>query len=223
VLSGQYYDAESGLHYNVTREDRPMEDTIIEQGPGYTIATVKEAHGVVPYGSFVREDGTNHGWVDLRDQPGLADRIPEARNLPGMQAILRAANGPQSPLMSIGCEKGLFPVDGHHLITHMVGGYIDLVFRTGDRNDPDQLVEVARLILSKMGSAPPGVFTGYEFLVQPLKSFFGEGGRYALMLKPQGFGEDETAAWKAFEVACMYVANALHGYIEEFQSASGQR
>lgn len=195
-----------------------MEDKIIEQGAGYVIAIVEEAHGIVPYGSVDREDGTNYGWMDLRDQPGLVDRIPEAQNLPGMQAILRAANGSQSPLMSIGCEKGLFPVTGHHSITHKVGGYVDLVFRTGDRNDPDQLVEFAKLVLSKIEPTPQGVFTGYEFLVQPLKSFFGQDGRYALMLKPQGYGEAEAEAWKAFEVACTHLARAVHESIEEIQS-----
>lgn len=199
-----------------------MEDTILEQGPGYTIAIVEEAHGTVPYGPVVRDDGTNHGWVDLRDQPNLVDTIPEVRDLPGMQAILRAANAPQSPFMTVGCEKGPFPIGGQHPITHMVGGYIDLVFRTGDYNDPDQLVEVARQVLSRVEPSS-NVVIGYEFLVQPLKNFFGQGGRYALMLKPQGHGENETAAWQAFEVACMHLANALRRYIEEFQSETKER
>lgn len=200
-----------------------MEDKIVEQGPGYTIAIVEEAHGTVPYGSTVRTDGTNHGWMDLRDRPDLVDLIPEVRDLPGMQAILRTANDSQSPFMSIGCEKGLFPVDGHHPITHMLGGYIDLVFRMGDSNNAEQLIEIARLILSKVEPTPPGVTTGYEFLVQPLKNFFGEGGRYALMLKPQGFGENETEARKAFEIACTHVANALRECIEGCQSTSTLR
>jgi hypothetical protein len=200
-----------------------MANTILDQGPGYTIAIVEEAHGIVPYGSVVREDGTNHGWVDLRDRPDLVDLIPEVRDLPGMQAILRTANDNQSPLMSIGCEKGLFPVDGHYPITHMVGGYIDLAFRIGDCNGPDQLIKLARLILSKVEPTPPGVTTGYEFLVQPLKNFFGQGNRYALTLKPRGFGKSETKALEAFEIACMHAANALRGYTEECQSTSAIR
>ena len=199
-----------------------MEDTILEQGPGYTIAIVEEAHGTVPYGLVVRDDGTNHGWVDLRDQPNLVDTIPEVRDSPSMQAILRVANAPQSPFMTIGCEKGSFPVDGQHPITHMVGGYIDLVFRAGDCNGSDQLVEVARQVLRRVEPSP-NVITGYEFLVQPLKNFFGQDGRYALMLKPQGYGNNETAAWQAFEVACMHLTNALRRYIEKIQSKTEEQ
>jgi len=197
-----------------------MKDTILEQGPGYTIAIVEEAHGTVPYGQVIRDDGTNYGWVDLRDQPGLVDTIPEIQGIPGMQAILRVANTQQSPFMTIGCEKGSFPVKGRRPITRMVGGYIDLVFRIGGYNSTGQLAEVAKQIRNKV-KPPENAVVGYEFLIQPLKNFFGQDGRYALMLKPQGYGENETTAWQAFEEACMHLANALQRCIEEFHPAEG--
>jgi hypothetical protein len=94
-------------------------DTIIMQGPGYTIAQTDTAATTLPYGPANRPDGRrNHGYVDLRDRPELVSEIPEVQGSQGMQAILRAPNSPESPLMSIGCERGTFPRTEAELASH---------------------------------------------------------------------------------------------------------
>ena len=87
-----------------------MVDTIVMQGPGYTIARTDDVGTAVPYGGFDRPDGErNHGFIDLRDRPEVAASIPEAQDSNGMQAILLALNARGSRFMSLGCARGLFP------------------------------------------------------------------------------------------------------------------
>lgn len=83
--------------------ERRVKDEIIEQGPGYTIAITDEAGTLTNYSACVRPDGSiNHGFLDLRDQPELVERVPEAAKSEGLAEILRVANSKGSPFFTIG-------------------------------------------------------------------------------------------------------------------------
>ena len=76
-----------------------MADEIIKQGPGYVLYRTTEWGPAVPYKRIVHEDSVNHSFVDLRDQPGLIDQIPESSRSAGLRAILRALNAANSPFI----------------------------------------------------------------------------------------------------------------------------
>lgn len=196
-----------------------MEDQIIERGPGYIIALLSDAHSLAPYAAVVHNEGINHGFIDLRDSPELAHGIPEAVDSPGMRSILAQANARYSELMTIGCEKGVFHIGrggGHE---YQSGGYIDMAFRDAACNTPDALITLARELVARLRLSEH-VDVSYEFLVQPMKSFFGVRDRYALMLKPMGFGSSEEVAWHAFEVASQCLGNAIRQYNADQQVAA---
>lgn len=199
-----------------------MPERIIHQGPGFTIAATDEAASMTHYGSVDHGDGhINHGFVDLTDRPDLVDAVPETQKSVALGSLLRAINAKGSPLMSIGCECGLFELenprpDGETL---QVGGYIDVTFRDPKRNDTESaLLDLAVAILQRIPAPPEHLAVSYEMQIQPLKLFFGAGGHFGLMLKPLGYGHTSTEAWNAFEAATAGVEASL----EELKRIAGE-
>jgi hypothetical protein len=186
----------------------PMADTIME-GPGYTIIRTHDAHTAIPYGWTHRADGQrNHGFIDLRDHPELVTLIPEAQDSVGMQAILRALNAPGFRFMSLGCARRPFPCQDAKPgePTHLCDGYIQVAYRDSALNtDPARFVTLAQVILSRIG---PSAEHHIQFVmtVEPLRSFFNDESRYALMVQPRGYGDSEAAALAAWDHAAKSVA-----------------
>lgn len=188
-----------------------MDDEILYQGPGYTIALSNGAETLVPYASADHGDGNmNHGWIDLRDHPERVDLVPEAKKSAGLAKLLRVIAAPESRIMSSACECAAFNGSEHPAETSWyVGGFIEIMFKEGDQNaNPQNLIDLAGGILSLMGPSL-GHHIGYEFIIEPLKAFFGRLDCYGLMLKPIGYGPDEPTAWAAFEDAVGGVAEAI--------------
>jgi len=66
----------------------------------------------VPYGPVDHLDGhQNYGYRRLKGDPDAARAIPEAKDWPELQDLLIAINTADSPIESVGCEKGFFPVE----------------------------------------------------------------------------------------------------------------
>jgi hypothetical protein len=179
-----------------------MADQILYQDPGITIAQTDEALTAVPYGPQAHGDSDqNHGWTDLRDNPdGVAD-VPEAQKSVGLAELLRALAEPGA-LMTSGCECGLFPGGDKMAHTHYVGGYIDVMFRDGQLNTPERLYAALEQWLPSVPAPAPGTYYDYEFIIQPLRNFFGERDRFSVMVKPIGRGRTPNEAWSAFDAAC---------------------
>ena len=196
----------------MTRENNQTQndsDEILYQGPGYTIAKSSRAGTLVPYPSVKRPDGTNHGWIDTRNNPDLVSLIPEAWGRPGLTDLLTVVARPGSPVMSSGCECGLFEhsVDGKP--KWHAGGFVMLMYEDGDRNsDWKQLETLATWIMSGINPTE-NHFIGYEIIIEPLKHFFGRTDCYALMFKPMGYGDTEESAWSAFDFAASAAAESL--------------
>lgn len=80
---------------------------------------------VLPYPPDYDEGRTNCGFIDLRGQPELVAKIPEASSSPAFQNLLMSLAEPSAPFISIGCELGSNPTpDG---MTHY-GGYLQITF-----------------------------------------------------------------------------------------------
>lgn len=186
-----------------------MEDEVLHQGPGYTIAKTSQPGTLVPYPRVVRPDGINHGWIDTRGRADLVEQIPEAAKSRGLREMLLAVARPDSPVMSSGCECGAFPNESGGYPAWHVGGFVMLMFSDPDRNsDWKELEQLAIAILRGIQGTPNHVI-GYEAIIEPLKVFFGRLDCYALMFKPMGYGDTEAEAWEAFDFAAAAAAKSL--------------
>lgn len=188
-----------------------MADTIIDQGPGYTIALSDVAATLVPYEGCERPTGdVNHGWIDLKDRPDLVDSIPEARKSEGLAEILRVMAAPSSRVLSTACECAAFDdSDRESAVRWQAGGFVIAVFRDDEQNTaPQNFIDLARYILQGIQPSDRHVF-GFELIVEPLKAYFGRTDCFDLMIKPLGYGASEAAAWAAFDHAAHAVAAAI--------------
>ena len=186
------------------------DDSILYQTPGLTIAFDPEAATLVPYGPAERADGNrNYGWTDLRGRPDLADTIVEGAKSEGLKRMLRATADAGSDVFSIACECALFPGPGPEWPAWQVGGFFDISFGDADRaSNRDELVALAHDVAGRL-QFESGHFCTFEFIVRPLKSWFGQQDCFELELKPFGWGAEQATAWRAFDAAAGAVAGAL--------------
>jgi hypothetical protein len=128
-----------------------------------------------------------------------------------MQAILRALNSPDSVLMSLGCERALYPnpkatADEPSFV---VVSYIGVAYRNSAQNmDPNKFIELSKVLLTGIKGAGEHRYT-VNFTIEPLRDFFGDQGRFALMIKPFGYGDSADAAEAAWEYAAQKLAKAI--------------
>jgi hypothetical protein len=193
-----------------------VDDEILFQGPGYAIARTLTPGTLVPYERFVRADGNiNHGWIDLRGKPERVIEIPEANKSKGLAELLRILANPSSKLMSGVCECAAFdcgPDTGGP--RWQVGGFVTVMFRDTEKNVVAQnFVDLAQYILSGIPAAED-IHIGFEFVIEPLKLFFGRTDCHDLMIKPLGYGPDEQAAWVAFDYAATATATSIGRHLQ---------
>lgn len=83
----------------------------------------------IPYGPIDHLDGhQNHGYQRLKGNADAARSIPEAVDWPELQELLVTINAADSPIESVGCEKGFFPVENAGDAVVKVGSYIEVIF-----------------------------------------------------------------------------------------------
>lgn len=190
-----------------------MTEEILSQGPGYVILATDELGTMTHYGPKVRADGTvNHGFIDLRDRPDLVDQIPEASKSEGLAEVLRVANAKGSPFLTIGCECHEFALEQPRYdgTTIHVGGFVDVTFRDSERaSDRAALISLANWTIGGTAGPSNGEAIAFEFVIEPLKSFFGRDDCYGVMMKPHGYGQTSEEAWRSFNVAAMAMAQSL--------------
>jgi len=185
-------------------------DTVKLTGECYVIATSTELGPAVPYPSADHQDGNfNYGFADLREQPELIEKIPEAQGKPGLLTLLRTINSPGSPIMSVGCANGIFTVDipvpnGPQCY---IGSYIDVAFRDVTLATEDNLLAFSKSIIAQRKPTNRD-WTTYELVVQPMRHFFGKPA-FNLMLKIMTHAPDEPMAWKSFNAQCVKMSEAL--------------
>lgn len=192
-------------------EDRPeMSDEIISQGPGFTIYRTSDWGPAVPYRAEPREESVNHGFMDLRDHPELVASIPEAATSPGLRQLLYVLNQPESPLMSIGCERRLNPrndpQDELRLYYH---SYTDLTYRDPAKHATEgQMVQLANDFLHGVIGVAGAVFT-FELGIQRMRAFFGSQAGFVLSLGLSGFGRTEEEARHCYEAGAQATTNSF--------------
>ena len=198
-----------------------MPETILHSGPGFEISVRDEAKSGIPYGPVDRGNGDqNHGFIDLADRPELASSIPEASRSPGLIHLLEVINQHGSPLMSLGCECGVFETrqEGNEFPPLYIGSYIAVAFRSASANTAKQHEDLACAILGLV-KATDQHHVGYNFRITPLWTFFGHNDCFELELRPIAYGASEARAWDGFGYACDQLAQAIEKLISERDQA----
>src|SRR6266705_3025691 len=106
----------------------------------------------VPYpAAATRKDGSrNYGYVRLKASPEGIGGIPEVQGWPELQRFLEIVNAPLSPIESLGCEKGFFPIEGEDTMVKL-GSYVDVVFSEPSLvGEPANLLRLAAVLMNSV-------------------------------------------------------------------------
>ena len=78
----------------------------------------------IPYPREEREDGTNHGFKDLKSNPSAIHEVAEIRDCSSLRDALMAINDPDTQFFTVGCEKSL----NEHKGKYWKKGFIEFSF-----------------------------------------------------------------------------------------------
>lgn len=153
----------------------------------------------VPYPAVVHEDGNrNFGYVRVKGDPEAVTRIPEVQGWPELRDFLLAFNAAQSPIESVGCEKGFFP-SGIQGPTEKLGSYIDVIFTELGLNVPENLLFLASNLLPSVAGCEKwwSNRSNIEMSLQPMRFLSGVVAPWGLMVRVTGYGysQDEARKW----------------------------
>ena len=156
---------------------------------------------VVPYPNVDHADGKkNYGFLDVKANPELIDSIPEVQGWPEFKQLLQVINGPESSLMSLGCEKSYFPYDGKATkfgITTYIGSYTDVAFSDIPMNqDRSNLLTLAQQIRDQINPIFANTGARVDLTLQQSPSLFGVPDCWTIQLKLRGYGRDNDEARK---------------------------
>lgn len=164
----------------------------------------------VPYPAVDHGDGhRNHGYVRIKGNTEALARIPEAAGWPELAAFLTAINAAESPIESVGCEKGFFPAAGKGVPPVMLGSYFNVLFTDAVLND---VPESALLLSSRLLQAVEGCeswWSDIEIALERYRFVAGTAVPWGLMLRVSGYGRDESEARKLWGVTLDHLAKAV--------------
>lgn len=149
----------------------------------------------VPYPPVVHEDGNrNFGYRRVKGDPEAVKRIPEVQGWPELQDFLLAVNALESPIESVGCEKGFFPSDVEGP-TVKLGSYIDVILSELALNVPENHLLLASLLLPSIAGCEKW-WSNVELSLQPMRFLGGVIAPWGLMVRVTGYGRGEEEARK---------------------------
>jgi hypothetical protein len=140
---------------------------------------------------------------------GNLARIPEAAGWPELAAFLTAINAAESPIESVGCEKGFFPAAGKGVPPVTLGSYFNVLFTDAVLND---VPESALLLSSRLLQAVEGCeswWSDIEIALERYRFVAGTAVPWGLMLRVSGYGRDESEARKLWGVTLDHLAKAV--------------
>jgi hypothetical protein len=86
-----------------------------------------ERGNTVPYPPLFDHIRSNHGFVDLRGRPDLAEAIPELADSPALKALVLDLTQSASQFMTMGCDLGEGFLKGRQLDRRWTaGGYVQV-------------------------------------------------------------------------------------------------
>ena len=149
----------------------------------------------IPYAPVCHEDGTqNHGYRSLKGDKASIAAIPEVVGLPEFQELLTAINRAESPIESVGCEKGYFPIEGGGDAKVSLAAYIDIIFSDLPKNsEPENFLRLAARLLAVLEGCEAW-WGNVEFALQRLRKLKSCDGPWGLILRLTNAGRSEDEA-----------------------------
>lgn len=181
-----------------------------------SIVYIEKSWGpAVPYPAVDHHDGDkNHGYRRVKGNEEAIASIPEVEGFPEYRDFLIALNSSDSPVESVGCEKGFFPVSDHPDIKIQLGSYTDMVFSDFELNaSPENLLYLASVFVKAMEGSGQW-WSKTELGLQRLRLLYGVKEPWGLMVKIQGYGQSEEEARSTWGVSLDKLAESIKN-IEE--------
>jgi hypothetical protein len=174
---------------------------------------VDEALGpAVPYQPVLRTDSeSNYGYIRLKGRLDLVSAIPELIDWPEYRQLVGDINLVESPIESVGCAIGMFPVSDQPAITCRVGSYLDLVFSdAAEAEDPIAHLDLAAQFMASVSGCERW-WSSVEIGLQRLKHLPSTAAPLGLTMRLSAHGRTEAEARQCFAVTINRVRNAIPG------------
>jgi hypothetical protein len=172
----------------------------------------------VPYPPVDHGDGhQNHGYVRVKNALQLVEQIPETSDCPELSAFLLIVNSPDSPIESVGCEKGFFPGDIEGAPPVKIGSYIDMMFTDAALNDSgENALELASLLLHAIQGCEcwwadvSAVLQRFRYVPHTIAP-------WGLMLRVSAYGRNEPEARKFWGTTLERLGGAVQALPRDFK------
>lgn len=172
----------------------------------------------VPYPSVVHENGArNHGYQRVKGNLPFIESIPEVNDWPELARFLEIVNADNSPIESVGCEKGYSPGEGTNTPPLKLGSYVDVIFSDGPSNDGP---ENSLLLASRLASAVEGCekwWGDVSLVMQRCKFVAGASAPWGLMLRVNNYGRTEDEARKFWGESLTRLGKAIAALPRDFK------
>jgi hypothetical protein len=171
----------------------------------------------VPYPPVDHHNGhQNYGYVRIKDDTEVVGQIPETEDYPELATFLMIVNSPNSPIESVGCEKGFFPGEIEGGPPLKLGSYIDVMFTDLTLNDSgENALQLAGHLLEAVKGCE-GWWADVSTVLQRYRFVPGTVAPWGLMLRVSAYGRDEAEARKFWGVTLDRLGKAVRALPREF-------
>jgi hypothetical protein len=172
----------------------------------------------VPYPQADHENGHNYGYRRVKGDLSSICQIPEVEGWPELCQILRVINAFDSPIESVGCEKGYSSPKDTNAPPVMLGSYIDVIFTDLALNERPQnfLALVSRLIPAIQDCEK--WWGNVSFVLQRLKLLPGVTTPWGLMFQINNYGRSEAEARRFWTESLRRLANIISNLSPDFDA-----
>ena len=150
----------------------------------------------IPYLAVDRPDGNrNHGYIDLKRNPGRVEEIPELEDVPEFKGLVRELNHPRSIVRSLSVEKALGP-NADALFNRKLTSFVRICFEILPWNFDDEnyrrLFDMFKDGTERIPNTPELLII--EFEVDPASFQDHNATGWALTIWTNGFGRTDQEA-----------------------------
>lgn len=147
----------------------------------------------------------------------MAREIPEAVGWPELQEFLVVANGADSPIESVGCEKAYFSANIRGGPPVQLGAYFNIIFTDTALNDcpENALLLASHLLQAVKGCAGWG--SVIEIELERFKGVVGTLAPWGLLLRVLGYGLNNEDARKRCGKTMAILARAIAELPRDFR------
>lgn len=197
----------------------PLEPILLWREQNRSVWIANEWGPAVPYGPVDHGDGNqNHGYKRVKGNPEAVRSIAETQNWQEFQELLIAINGAETPIESVGCEKGFSPARDAGDAVVKLGSYIDLIFTDLTLNErPENLLLLASHLLRAVKGCESW-WGDVEIALQPFKGVYGAAGaQWGLLLRITNHGRNEAEARKFWGETLKRLSKAISQLPNDFR------